>query len=152
MTPQIGYNWNGGSQMMNQMSFGNSTKPAQNADISSQTSQTLPGRAVKSIDEIKPFEVPIQNPGLGIFPKEDMSEIYVKYWTDSGIQSAVYTLNKPTEKVNPSDIYGLILDNLKAMGDRLDRIETEMKKRPQYHKNYNKNYKKPENINKNTGE
>lgn len=53
-----------------------------------QTPQTaLNGKVVDSEDVVKATEVPIG--GYGIFPKADLSEIYVKSWNNNGTTSLI---------------------------------------------------------------
>ena len=47
----------------------------------------LNGRMVESLDVAKIAEVPLG--GYGIFPKADLSEIYVKSWNNNGTTSTV---------------------------------------------------------------
>lgn len=52
-----------------------------------QTASGLNGRLVESIDVAKVAEVPLG--GYGIFPKADLSEIYVKSWNSNGTTSII---------------------------------------------------------------
>ena len=47
-----------------------------------QTAATLQGKIVESADMVKVSEIPFG--GFGIFPKGDLSEIYVKSWNNNG--------------------------------------------------------------------
>lgn len=59
---------------------------------------TLNGKLVDTIDAAKVADVPIG--GYGVFPKADLSEIYIKSWNKYG-QSNIITY-KPTVQEAPS--------------------------------------------------
>lgn len=46
---------------------------------------TLQGKVVDSVDVARGAEVPIG--GYGVFPKADLSEIYIKAWNNNGTTS-----------------------------------------------------------------
>ena len=52
-----------------------------------QAPQGLNGKIVDSEDVVKATEVPIG--GYGIFPKADLSEIYIKSWNNNGTTSII---------------------------------------------------------------
>lgn len=49
--------------------------------------QSLNGKIVDSADVVRATEVPIG--GYGIFPKADLSEIYIKSWNNNGTTSII---------------------------------------------------------------
>lgn len=62
--------------------------------------QQMYGRIVPSVDNIAPNEVPMDG-NMAFFPKQDMSEIYVKSW---GADGKIYTrLYKPVLDADPNN-------------------------------------------------
>lgn len=57
--------------------------------------QLLNGKIVDSADVVKATEVPIG--GYGIFPKADLSEIYIKSWNNNGTTSIITFIPVPSE-------------------------------------------------------
>jgi hypothetical protein len=55
--------------------------------MNNQPQQSLNGKIVDSEDIVKATEVPIG--GYGIFPKADLSEIYIKSWNNNGTTSVI---------------------------------------------------------------
>ncbi len=64
----------------NYSSYGNMYQPQQQSQQIMQPS--LQGKIVDSIDIVKANEVPFG--GFGVFPKADLSEIYIKSWNNNG--------------------------------------------------------------------
>ena len=62
-------------------------QPQMNMIPQQQSQSGLNGRIVESIDVAKVAEVPLG--GYGIFPKADLSEIYVKSWNNNGTTSII---------------------------------------------------------------
>lgn len=60
---------------------------------------TLNGKLVDSLDVAKATEVPIG--GYGIFPKADLSEIYIKSWNSNGTTSII-TFKPIAPEENPT--------------------------------------------------
>lgn len=57
--------------------------------------QSIPGRAVKNLDEITPQEVPMDG-SVSLFPQNDYSAIYAKTWTKDGtIATVKFVPEKP---------------------------------------------------------
>lgn len=81
------YNGNNSNQYISQ---------AQNYMPMNQPSpQLLNGKVVDSADVVKATEVPIG--GYGIFPKADLSEIYIKSWNNNGTTSIITFIPVPSE-------------------------------------------------------
>lgn len=57
----------------------------------------LNGKIVDSEDVVKATEVPIG--GYGIFPKADLSEIYIKSWNNNGTTSIITFIPQPKEEM-----------------------------------------------------
>lgn len=95
------------------------------------------GKIVDTIEMVKVTEVPIG--GYGIFPKADLSEVYIKTWNPNGTTNI--TIFKPSleEKPIPREneltvVSGEILQKLDSLNLKLDdltksfpRIETHKK-------------------------
>ena len=64
-----------------------------------QQPQSLNGKIVDSEDVVKATEVPIG--GYGIFPKADLSEIYIKSWNSNGTTSII-TFKPIAPEENPT--------------------------------------------------
>lgn len=82
----------------------------------------LSGRYVSNVDSIMPNDVPMGT--YSIFPKSDMSEIYVKYWDKTGtIQDMVFReVEKEQEVAQPS--FQEQLQTLKdEIMERFDKLE-----------------------------
>ena len=60
---------------------------------------TLNGKLVDSLDVAKATEVPIG--GYGVFPKADLSEIYIKSWNNNGTTSII-TFKPIAPEENPT--------------------------------------------------
>lgn len=81
----------------------------------------IPGRFANSPDEIGVIEVPMNSP-MAVFPKPDRSEIYVKYWTEQGVQTETFVRKDPEKPViNASE--SDILNALSSVMERLSKLE-----------------------------
>ena len=65
--------------------------------------QGISGRVVQAVETINPNEVPMDG-SMAFFPKQDMSEIYVKGWNADGTINTIvykpYTAPKDNQTVN----------------------------------------------------
>ena len=88
----------------------------------------LNGKIVDSEDVVKATEVPIG--GYGIFPKADLSEIYIKSWNNNGTTSVItFKPVIPENKPEPADVKipnlsEEILTQIQALGEKLDTVLT----------------------------
>lgn len=83
----------------------------------------LSGRMVNRAEEITANDVPMNAP-VSIFPKSDMSEIYVKSWNANGmITTAVY---KPSVEAQSGGADGAGMALSDAIMQRLDSIEAKL--------------------------
>lgn len=85
----------------------------------------LSGKVVDSEDMVKATEVPIG--GYSIFPKADLSEIYIKSWNQNGTTSIITF--KPYEPPIPTQTESgngaetaAILEKISALEGKLDEI------------------------------
>lgn len=86
------------------------------------TAQGLNGKIVDSADMVKATEVPIG--GYGIFPKADLSEIYVKSWNNNGTTNLItFKPIVPPESVaeqQPAVDAKVILEKISVLENKLD--------------------------------
>lgn len=97
--------------------------------------QMLPGRMVANISEVQPSEVPMDG-SVSIFPQSDYSAIYAKIWDQNGnIQTFKFVpeVEVVAEPESDSSFRDIVIE-------RLDNIETMIKRNNNYHKR--KNYQK----------
>lgn len=94
----------------------------QNVPTQNNYQQTyIPGRFANSPDEIGVVEVPMNSP-MAVFPKPDRSEIYVKYWTEQGVQTETFVRKDPEQpSINASE--SDILQALSNVMERLSKLE-----------------------------
>lgn len=84
--------------------------------------QGLNGKIVDSEEVVRATEVPIG--GYGIFPKADLSEIYIKSWNNNGTTSVITykpeSLQKDVEVTE--DPLGELKQQIKEINVKLDNI------------------------------
>lgn len=81
----------------------------------SQPVQGINGKIVDGVDVVKATEVPSN--GYGVFPKADLSEIYVKSWNSSG-NTSIITF-RPVAETAETDV-------LKVIEERFDQLESKI--------------------------
>lgn len=89
--------------------------PAQNVN------QNLLGKVVDGEDVVKATEVPFG--GYGVFPKADLSELYIKSWNNDG--TTKITTFKPVEiapEPEPVDTTKIILDKITEIENKLNSL------------------------------
>lgn len=81
----------------------------------------LQGKIVDSADIVKATEVPFG--GFAVFPKGDMSEIYVKSWNNNGT-TQIHTYKpipiEETPEAKQADTNALILQQITNLENKLD--------------------------------
>ena len=81
----------------------------------------LQGKIVDSADIVKATEVPFG--GFAVFPKGDMSEIYVKSWNNNGT-TQIHTYKpvpaEETPEAKQADVNALILQQITNLENKLD--------------------------------
>lgn len=84
----------------------------------------LNGKIVDSLDVVKVTEVPIG--GYGLFPKADLSEIYVKSWNNNGTTSILtFKPTTPIQEMTPpstQDEIQKILEQMKVLENKIDNL------------------------------
>lgn len=93
----------------------------QQQQFAPQVQMGLQGKIVDGEDVVKATDVPVG--GYGVFPKADLSEVYIKTWNPNGTTS-VTTFKPviPQEKVKQEDINNLLLNKMQQLEDKLDAI------------------------------
>lgn len=82
--------------------------------------QTLNGKIVDSKDIVKVTDVPIGS--YGIFPKADLSEIYIKSWNNNGTTNIITfkpDTSQPMAEQNPIDV---ILERINQLESKIDNV------------------------------
>ena len=88
-----------------------------------QTSQTLNGKIVDSADIVKATEVPMG--GYGIFPKADLSEIYIKSWNNNGTTSVITYRPEVTavqEEKQEKNVFNEIKAQIERLENKIDKM------------------------------
>jgi len=87
------------------------------------SANTLNGKVVDSQDVVKATEVPIGS--YGVFPKADLSEIYIKSWNNNGTTNIV-TFKPDMTSAEQTPISQTPLDaiseKLTALEEKIDKI------------------------------
>lgn len=108
-----------------------STQPMMQPSAPPQT-LGLNGKIVDSEDVVKATEVPIG--GYGIFPKADLSEIYVKTWNNNGTTSVIiFQPIAAPQKTEMSNVNNTMINQLfqkiETVENKLDAILSESQKK-----------------------
>ena len=113
---------------MNNYPYGNNSnqympQQAQSYMPINQAQPQLNGKVVDSIDVVRATEVPIG--GYGIFPKADLSEVYIKSWNNNGTTSII-TFNpvpQPEQSEAPQDnTITEILNKVNSLEVKIDNL------------------------------
>lgn len=84
----------------------------------------LNGKIVDGEDVVKATEVPIG--GYGIFPKADLSEIYLKTWNNNGTTSIITFQPIPTVDNNQTQQQQLAGGNYNELLEKVNNIEAKL--------------------------
>lgn len=110
--------------MSNNLPYAQNMQP----QITSPQTSLLNGKIVDSEDIVKVTDVPIGS--YGIFPKADLSEIYIKSWNNNGTTNIItfkpdatqdVSLMPETNNIN-NDSIGLILERITQLEDKIDNV------------------------------
>lgn len=100
--------------------YSNYNNPYQN-QAPAQQAMGLQGKIVDSAEMVKVTEVPFG--GFAVFPKGDMSEIYVKSWNSNGT-TQIHTYRpvpiEETPEAKQADTNALILQQIANLDSKLD--------------------------------
>lgn len=100
-------------------SYGNMYQPQQ----AQPAVAALQGKVVDSVDMVRVNEVPFG--GFGVFPKGDLSEIYVKSWNNNGTtQINTYKPIPAEETKEAKEISSRdeLLEKINALNEKLDAL------------------------------
>lgn len=92
----------------------------QNMQPQQTQTQTLNGKIVDSKGIVKVTDVPIGS--YGIFPKADLSEIYIKSWNNNGTTNIITfkpDTSQPMAEQNPIDV---ILERINQLESKIDNV------------------------------
>ena len=78
----------------------------------------LQGKVVDSVDMVRANEVPFG--GFGIFPKGDLSEVYVKSWNNNGTTQIITYRPVPVEEVKEAK--DELIEKITALNAKLDAV------------------------------
>ena len=81
---------------------------------------TLQGKVVDSAEMVKVTEVPFG--GFGVFPKGDLSEIYVKSWNNNGTTQINTYKPVQIEETKEVDPYKELVDKIDELSKKIDGI------------------------------
>lgn len=79
----------------------------------------LQGKMVDGEEMVKATDVPVG--GYGIFPKADLSEIYIKTWNNNGTTNII-TFQPIAKKQEEEQEKNLILEKLQLLENKLDSL------------------------------
>lgn len=90
------------------------------------------GKVVDGIDVVKATEVPSN--GYGVFPKADLSEIYVKSWNNNGTTNIITFKPIVSENAETTqiDIVKLIEDKFNQLETKIDNLKKKESKANEY--------------------
>ena len=131
--PQVGgYSSSGVSNMPMGINgqFGNSQPP----QVYQNRQPSMVGRIITDINVVTPQEVPM-NGGIGIFPVQDGSCIYVKSWTGNGTIQTDRYVKESVEQPEIQSEFSIVMD-------RLDKIETMLSEQFSHRSRPNQNNQK----------
>ncbi len=105
--------------------------------------QGISGRVVQAVETINPNEVPMDG-SVAFFPKQDMSEIYVKGWNADGTINTIvykpYTAPKDNQAVNSmantenakftlsDESTQLFLNKFEELSEKIEQLENRFDK------------------------
>lgn len=100
-------------------SYGNAYQPQQPQQVVA----GLQGKVVDSVDMVRVNEVPFG--GFGVFPKGDLSEIYVKSWNNNGTTQINTYRPIPVEEIKEAKEISSrdeLLEKINALNEKLDAL------------------------------
>lgn len=89
------------------------------------TPTTLPGKMVDSVDVAKVSDIPFG--GYGVFPKGDLSEVYIKIWNNNGTTSLLTFKPSQDKEENPQDTYKQLEERVKQLEEKIEKVNTNSK-------------------------
>lgn len=107
-------------------SFGNTLSQNPSTTASALTQATLNGKIVDGEEVVKATEVPFG--GYSVFPKADLSEIYIKTWTQDG-STKIIKFRPYVEEPKEEITMDTLLERISAIEKKLDEMATPEKPR-----------------------
>ena len=107
-------------------SFGNTLSQNPSTTASALTQATLNGKIVDGEEVVKATEVPFG--GYSVFPKADLSEIYIKTWTQEG-STKIIKFKPYVEEPKEEITMDTLLERISAIEKKLDEMATPEKPR-----------------------
>ena len=107
-------------------SFGNTLSQNPSTTASALTQTTLNGKIVDGEEVVKATEVPFG--GYSVFPKADLSEIYIKTWTQEG-STKIIKFRPYVEEPKEEITMDTLLERISAIEKKLDEMATPEKPR-----------------------
>lgn len=83
-----------------------------------QTQSILNGKVVDSLEVCKVQEIPFGS--FGVYPKGDLSEIYVKSWNGDGTTKVIVYKPEVIQETEKQDVYMIALNEIKKSIDNLE--------------------------------
>lgn len=88
----------------------------------------LNGKIVDGIEMVKATDIPLG--GYGVFPKADLSEVYIKSWNNLG-QSNIITYKPIIQQDAPLEIdNSQLLSKIESLEEKLDQMAAVMDQAP----------------------
>lgn len=111
--------------------YGNYSYPQPQINNTTNSMNTLSGKVVDGGEVVKATEVPFG--GYGIFPKADLTEIYIKSWNNDGTTKMITYKPVVEETKEQIDTTKLLLEKIQKIEEKLDSLmikkpETEKRK------------------------
>ncbi len=122
--------------LINPYYFQNQFQQPQTPQYIPQTIMQINGRLIDNIESVSANDVPMT--GISVFPKADMSEVYIKSWQPNGtIQTLRFLPYKPIENVKADtllsndteppkwasmEVTDGIMNRLDSIEERLDKL------------------------------
>lgn len=103
----------------------NNTYPQQQVSAPVQSpapSNALQGKIVDGEDMVKATEVPFG--GYGVFPKADLSEVFIKTWNNNGTTQIISYRPIITEKQEEKSIHDVLLEKMNNIEQKLETMTT----------------------------
>lgn len=95
----------------------------QNYSYGSQIAQQIPtlqGKIVDNAEMVKVTEVPFG--GFGVFPKGDLSEIYIKSWNSNGTTQINTYRPVPAEEIKEVDPHKELIEKIDELSKKIDAL------------------------------
>ncbi len=95
----------------------------QNYSYGNQIAQQIPtlqGKVVDNAEMVRVTEVPFG--GFGVFPKGDLSEVYIKSWNSNGTTQINTYRPVPAEEIKEIDPHKELIEKIDALSQKIDML------------------------------